>query len=318
MIETKIISPIEEILMGLKSKNKFISSKWFYDEKGDKIFQEIMAMPEYYLTRKEYEIFDSRGDEIIGRLPQNQQINIVELGAGDGLKTRILLKKMLAKGMEIQYMPVDISKHILIELQSALAQEIPSLKVIPQNLEYFEALNRISNTGHSINLIMLLGSNMGNLHYDEALIFMNKLVLHANTNDYFLLGQDLKKDPKIISKAYDDPHGITERFNLNLLLRLNTEFGADFIMEQFGHHTFYEPISGEVRSFLYSKCNQEIRFPGQKESIVFKSNELIHTEISKKYDLETLEAMAEEVGLEVLKHYTDRKHFFTDSLFKIK
>ena len=306
-------------MMGLSRKPKAVSSRYFYDEQGDKIFQQIMNMPEYYLTRCEYEIFSQQRKEICEAFNAfDEAFNLIEFGAGDGYKTKLLLNYLLENDADFTYYPVDISNHILEELSESLKAELPGLKAKPLNLEYFSALSKLSEMSKKRNVILFLGANIGNFHINEAGTFLQRINWYSKKGDMLLLGADLKKDPRIISAAYNDPHGITASFNLNLLSRMNRELGADFDLQHFMHHTFYEPVSGEVLSYLVSLKQQSVNFAALDWKVDFKANEIIHTEISKKYGIPELELLANGQGFQILEHFTDEKKYFLDTLWEVK
>ena len=309
----------KDVMMGFSQKPKAISSRYFYDEQGDKIFQQIMNMPEYYLTRSEYEIFSQQRKEICEAFNAfDEAFNLIEFGAGDGYKTKLLLKYLLANNANFTYYPVDISNHILEELRESLQAELPGLKVKPLNLEYFSALSKLSEMSKKRNVILFLGANIGNFHINEAGTFLQRINWYSKKGDMLLLGVDLKKDPRIITAAYNDPHGITAAFNLNLLSRMNRELGADFDTHHFMHHTFYEPVSGEVLSYIVSLKQQSVNFAALDWKTDFEAFEIIHTEISKKYGIPELESLAKEQGFQILEHFTDEKKYFLDTLWEVK
>ncbi len=317
-IQTLDISLAEAVRTGFSKNPKSISSMFLYDAEGDRLFQQIMKMPEYYITRCEEEIFHMQKEQILEKMRVFEEpFNLLEFGAGDGSKTKILLHYLLENGADFTYYPVDISKHILSELAHSLQQEIPMLKVHPMNFEYFDAIKETAYLNSRRNITLFLGSNMGNFTREQAVIFYKNFARESKTGDLLLVGIDRRKNPYIISPAYDDPHGITAAFNLNLLQHMNRELGADFDMEAFRHYTFYEPVSGEVRSYLISLKNQQVYFEALEEQFFFKKDELIHTEISKKYSPEEIKLLAEETGYKVLRHFTDERQYFLDSLWEI-
>jgi len=312
------INFVKAVRTGFSKSPKSISSMFLYDTEGDRLFQEIMRMPEYYLTSCEEEIFHMQKEQILKEMRVfKEPFNLLEFGAGDGSKTKILLRYLLEHGADFTYYPVDISKHILSELIHSLQQEIPALKVHPMNLEYFEAIRETAHFNNRRNITLFLGSNMGNFTREQAVVFYKNFARESKTGDLLLVGIDRRKNPHIISRAYDDPHGITAAFNLNLLRHMNRELGADFDMEAFRHYTFYEPVSGEVRSYIFSLKNQQVFFEALEEQVFFKKDELIHTEISRKYSPEEIERLAEEAGYTVLRHFTDERQYFLDSLWEI-
>lgn len=308
-----------DVIAGLKTEKKSLPSKYFYDEEGDRIFQQIMEMPEYYLTRAEFEILSEQTHEICIKMHAfSEPFNLVEFGAGDGLKTKLLLKHLIAGNASFTYFPVDISENILDELKEDLEIEFPNLKVQPLHTDYFGALKKLSEFNDLRNITLFLGSNIGNFHLHEAASFLDELSKNCKSSDMMLLGVDLKKDPKIITAAYDDPKGITASFNLNLLKRMNRELGSDFNVEDFEHLTFYEDESGEILSFLVSKKDQSVRFGKLDLNVNFKKGERIHTEISRKYDFAELESIAMKDGFEVIQHFVDSKKYFCDTLWRVK
>jgi L-histidine N-alpha-methyltransferase len=317
--KTKLDQFSLDVIDGLKPKMKSLPSKYFYDEEGDRIFQQIMGMPEYYLTRAEFEILEKQTKEICTQMHAfSEPFNLIEFGAGDGLKTKLLLKYLIEGKASFTYFPVDISENILIELKEALKIEFPNLKVQPLNTDYFGALQKMKEFNNLRNITLFLGSNIGNFHLDEAASFLEKLSNNCSSGDMLLLGVDLKKDVKVITAAYNDPHGITAAFNLNLLKRMNKELGADFNIAQFDHLTFYEETSGEVLSFLVSKKDQTVHIKKLDLSVDFTKGERIHTEISRKYDFMELNTIAKKDGFEVIRHFVDSKNYFCDTLWRVK
>lgn len=309
----------KDTMYGLSQNPKTISSMYFYDEEGDKIFQEIMNMPEYYLTNCEYEILSQQRKEICDAIHAfDEPINIIEFGAGDGYKTKLLLNYLLKNGAQFTYYPVDISNYILSELETRLRSEIPGLEVKPLNMEYFDALTALSKINDRRNVVLFLGSNIGNFKYKEAENFIGRINSCSNQGDMILVGVDLRKDPDIITRAYDDSDGITSQFNLNLLKRMNYELGADFVLDNFSHYAFYEPIDGEMLSYLVSKKDQFVHFDLLNWQAEFKRNEFIQTEVSKKYSISELEMMAESQNFKVKQHFFDQKNYFVDTLWALK
>jgi dimethylhistidine N-methyltransferase len=308
-----------DVLTGLGKTSKSIPSKYFYDAEGDRIFQQIMDMPEYYITGCEYEILYRQTPEILDAVDAfDRPLNLIEFGAGDGLKTKILLKYLSDQEAQCTYHPVDISNSILVDLSRSLAAELPSIQVAPLNLDYFQALKEMDKLSNRRNLILFLGSNIGNFSERETLDFLGKIWENSKDGDMFLMGVDLKKDPQVIIDAYDDPHGITAAFNMNLLARMNRELGADFDLKLFEHYTYYNEESGEIRSYLKSLKKQSVFFSDLNQSFDFAGDELIHTEISRKYSLEELESFAAQLGFEIVSHFLDSRNYFADTLWQVR
>ena len=298
-------------------KPKRLSSKYFYDEKGDKLFQAIMKMDEYYLTNSEYEIFSLQKDQILQAiLTRKKPFQLIEFGAGDGLKTKLLLEFLMEIDADFEYIPIDISSHVLEELESQLKIKWPNLICKPKVSTYFEALHDLRSD--KTKLVLFLGSNIGNFNLIEAQEFISNVNENLNSGDYFLLGVDLKKDPRVILSAYNDKGGVTKAFNLNLLDRINRELDGNFRTENFDHFPTYDPVSGETKSFLISKTKQLVELKKLNKTIEFNYAEPIFMEISKKYDLEELEFLASKTNFEFVEHFHDCKHYFVDTLWKKK
>jgi len=305
----------KDVKAGLSAKPKSLPSRYFYDAKGDRIFQQIMRMPEYYLTDCEYEIFDRQRQDILDTVNPGRKFNLVELGAGDGYKTKVLLKHFLNSEANFEYFPVDISGDVLQHLKNDLSQNFPGLKVRPLNYEYFKALEKLNELDDSPKVILFLGSNIGNFSPQAALSFYHHLNEVMQVGDMLLNGIDLKKDPDVILEAYNDKTGITRNFNLNLLERINRELEANFNIDKFKHYPSYDPESGEARSYLISLENQEVTIESLEQTFHFKRAEPIHMEISKKYSLEEIEELAHQTKFEVKEHFTDSRRYFVDSLW---
>ncbi len=305
----------EDIAKGLTAPQKFTSSKYFYDDKGSQIFQQIMEMPEYYLTNCEYEILVEQSPEIVAALEFKEHFNIVELGAGDGLKTFHLLDFLVKQGIDFTYLPVDISQEAMNQLQAKLNRELPELDIKPLVGDYFQILNERIGKESSPSLLLFLGSNIGNYHPDEARGLLKMFNQSIRAEDKLLIGVDLQKNPNIIRRAYSDAGGVTRSFNLNLLARINRELDANFVIEQFDFYCSYNPQNGEVRSYLVSLCEQEVYLGKLDLQVQFREHELIATELSRKYTFAELEQLASECGFRVSQHFLDGRKYFTDSLW---
>jgi len=306
-----------EVIKGLKSSPKLISSKFFYDSEGSRIFQQIMRMPEYYLTDCEAEIFESRKRDIGALFCKDCcTVDLVELGAGDGAKTKILIEDLLSEKVNFRYIPVDISEDAVVQLAGAMKQQFPDLLLEPRIGDYFHMIENLSKEYPNRKVLMFLGSNLGNFNYQQSISFLGGLSQAMSEDDLFFIGLDLKKDPEVIRKAYDDSQGLTRDFNLNLLTRFNKELGANFDLQGFIHSPFYDPQRGTARSFLVSTRDQEVRFEIADESISFKQWETIQTELSQKYDLGMIDTIAKASGFQVVENFFDSRHYFVNSLWR--
>lgn len=306
----------KDVDAGLSQNPKSLSSRYFYDAKGDKIFQDIMRMPEYYLTDCEYEIFNDQKAQILEAIRPEGKFNLVELGAGDGLKTKLLLEYFIEQDVDFEYFPVDISADVLEQLKGDLLERWPQLKVTTLNYEYFTALEQLNKLDSSPKVVLFLGSNIGNFGSKLAGDFYSQLNGVMNCSDQLISGIDLKKDPNVILAAYNDEAGITRSFNLNLLDRMNRELGANFEVSQFDHYPTYDPFTGEARSYLISKVAQKVFIEATGNSYNFARAEAIHMEISKKYSLSQIEDLAQQTGFECKRHFTDSRDFFVDTLWR--
>jgi len=305
-----------EVLEGLSSNPKRLASKYFYDETGDRLFQQIMAMPEYYLTNCELDIFQNKTDELIKAISNiNESFDLIELGAGDAMKSSFLLKDLVAKATDFTYMPIDISGNILSVLQENMNRTIPELKIIPLKGEYFDMLDEATYISKRKKVVLFLGGNIGNMDIEEARRFCSEISRKLNPGDLFLIGFDLKKNPHTILAAYNDSAGITASFNLNLLTRINRELQADFEVEQFQHYQTYDPISGACKSFLVSLCDQQVKI--DNHLIYFKANELIDMEISQKFSEQDVKELAKDSGFHILTEIKDSKNWFVDSIWMV-
>ncbi|WP_026914258.1 L-histidine N(alpha)-methyltransferase [Christiangramia portivictoriae] len=308
----------EDTYKGLTSYPKYLHSKYIYDKKGDKIFQEIMAMPEYYLTECEFDILKQNKVDIARIFSSDKDFDLIELGAGDGKKTKVLLKELVEKEYKFHYLPVDISQNVLDELEAALKDEIPEVAVKTQQGTYFDTLEKLAEYNSRKKVILVLGSNIGNLSHSEAVDFLRNIAVAMSEDDMLFMGFDQKKDPEVIMNAYNDAAGITERFNKNLLVRINQELDGEFDLEKFKHWETYDPETGTARSFLVSKEAQRVRIDKLDLEVKFDAWESIHTEISQKYDDAVVSWLADEAGLVVERDFADSENCFKNYIFRRK
>lgn len=303
----------QDVDRGLSGTPKTLQSKYFYDSIGDDLFVQIMGLPEYYLTRAEYEIFSEQTEQLAAALGlnQNQHVELVELGAGDGTKTKKLLHFLLNEGYSISYQPVDISPFALSNLEQSLAKEMPNLEVKTRQGDYFEVLGSMRNSA-APKVVLFLGSNLGNMPDEKAGKFICTLSENLNPGDRLLLGLDLIKSPEVVIPAYNDSQGITADFNLNLLRRINRELGGNFELDNFRHRVTYTREEGIVKSFLESVCEQEVTIDAIGKTFHFEEGETIHTEISRKYNDHILNEFIEGSSFVVTDRLSDRLGRFAD------
>ncbi|WKK65640.1 L-histidine N(alpha)-methyltransferase [Lutimonas zeaxanthinifaciens] len=303
----------KDVVEGLGKSPKSIPSKYFYDAIGDALFIKIMNMPEYYPTRAELEIFSEKSDEIIRSLSLKKDVffELIELGAGDGTKTKQLLQKLLQQGYDFSYLPIDISSTALRDLEIKLENEFPTLDVRKKHGDYFNVLETLRTNNHP-KVILFLGSNIGNLTDENSSKFIYQIGANLKTHDKLILGVDLIKSEDLVRPAYDDPQGITKDFNLNLLKRINKELGGQFDLSTFDHVPEYYMHEGVARSYLVSNRDQEIRIESLDRSFSFEKGERIQTEISRKYDDRIMKNILKETDFRIVDKLTDKNGYFAD------
>lgn len=307
----------KEVFEGLTAYPKHLSSKYFYDEIGDKLFQDIMAMPEYYLTDCEFNILDANKSEISALFQaDNVPFSLFELGAGDGKKTKILLNHLVENKTVFDYRPIDISQNALDQLEASLKAEIPNLEVNPIQGTYFETLRDINQANGRKKIILFLGSNIGNLLHEQAVDFLNNLRDSINEGDLVFMGFDQKKHPQTILDAYNDQTGITAAFNKNILRRINRELNGNFDLDKFIHWEVYDPETGTAKSFLVATAPVSVTIERLGLEIRLNQWETIHTEISQKYDDAVVEWLADKSGLSIVSQFTDAQQHYKNYVFK--
>lgn len=308
----------EDTYKGLTSYPKYLLSKYIYDKNGDKLFQKIMDMPEYYLTSCESDILELNKEDISRSFSSDSGFDLIELGAGDGKKTKILLKELVDQKFKFNYLPVDISENVLDELEKSLKREIPEVNVKVQQGTYFKTLEKLSEYNSRKKVILVLGSNIGNLSHKEAVEFLENIAQAMSKEDMLFMGFDQKKHPQKILDAYNDPAGITEEFNKNLLVRINRELDGNFNLDKFMHWESYDPETGTAKSFLVSKTNQKVNIEKLGIQVNFEAWESIHTEISQKYDDSIVRWLADEAGLHLENSFGDNDNCYKNYIFRRK
>lgn len=306
-----------DVLAGLSASPKQLSSKYFYDDEGSRIFQRIMALPEYYLTGCETEIFAEQTEEILRAFSAGADgFDLIELGAGDGTKTAVLIDHFLKRGVDLTYSPIDISLQALDQLSLKFTSKFPDLRIDGFRGDYFRILKSLKNGGERRKILLFLGSNIGNFRRDEAIAFFRQLREVVNDRDLLFVGFDLQKDPHVIVRAYDDPSGVTAAFNVNLLRRINRELGGRFDLEKFSHYAVYRPVEAAARSFLISRQRQTVLIEALGRSFDFEPWEAIFVEISQKYSERMIEEFAVESGFEIVENFFDGRRYYCDSLWR--
>jgi L-histidine N-alpha-methyltransferase len=305
-----------DVLVGLSSPKKKLSSKYFYDVRGSELFREITMLPEYYLTDCEMEILE-RSRDTLARYVDYGPFNLVELGAGFSQKTTMLLDFFQSLKLDFQYVPIDISESAMHDLVRSLNGRYPDMMVNGLVTDYFNGLKWLNNRHKRKNLVLFLGSSIGNFTHAEATVFMRNMWSCLNHDDVVLIGFDLKKDIDLLLRAYNDSRGVTRDFNLNLLHRINRELGGNFDVSKFRHFGTYDVFSGAMESYLVSLEKQSVFIEMIGRSFSFDAWEPIHTEYSYKYLISDIEQLASETGFQIYEHLFDSKQFFTDSIWRV-
>ena len=321
-IITKRIMPVNstflnDVLVGLTADKKYLGSKYFYDETGDYIFQQIMEMEEYYLTNAEMEILQKQSGKIAAVISADgSPFDLIELGAGDATKSIHLLKELLDRKIEFSYFPIDISAHVISDLTENLPKKLPELKIEGLNGDYFAMVKQAKLRSDHRKVLLFMGANIGNMNVAEAEDFCLALRNELSAEDILIIGFDLKKNPRQILAAYNDAAGITKAFNLNLLKRINTELGGDFNLKNFDHYATYDPESGECKSYLISLKAQVVNIGD--ETIRFAANEHIYMEISQKYSLQQTDELGLKSGFKPSDYFFDQHKYFVDAIWKVE
>jgi L-histidine Nalpha-methyltransferase len=305
---------LRDALAGLGSPRRSLPSQYFYDARGSRLFQWIGNLPGYYLTRVEREILDEQGGDILAPL-LGRRCTVVDLGAGDGHKSQLLLRRLVRSGAAVTYAPVDVSQAALEEAASRVRLDVPGVAVRAVRATYTRALRLLATTPElGTKLVLFLGSSIGNLEHAAAHAFLQGLRRVLQPGDHALVGFDLVKPLPLLRSAYDDPQGVTRAFNLNLLARMNRELGADFDLSAFRHVATWDPVRPAMESWLESTCHQQVRLG--RSLLTFSAGERIHTEISCKYSEAQITTFAAQAGFGEVGRYLDRRGWFVDALWR--
>ena len=299
---------------GLRASPKRLSCRFFYDRDGSRLFELICALPEYYLTRTEHRILRERAAQIVCQAPMDT--TLVELGSGSAVKTRVLIQAFLERRGRLLFVAVDISPSALEESSVELLDLYPNLQVLTVAAEYRQGLDRLRETFSGPKLILFLGSNIGNFERPDAVRFL-ELVRHTLTPlDRLLVGIDLRKEREVLEAAYDDPRGITARFNQNILARINRELDGQFDLETFRHRAIYNEEEGRVEMFLVSTCAQKVTIEDLGMEVGFAEGETIHSEYSYKYSTAEIDELVAASGFAIQGQWFDGDRRFSLNLLK--
>lgn len=300
-----------ELVAGLRVRS--ISPKWFYDAEGSRLFEQICALPEYYVWRAEREILADHAAEIVASVPAGS--DLVELGGGNATKTSLLIRAALARSRTLRYVTIDISPGAITASARGLLAAEPRLEMLGICAEYSEGLRKLVQLGTGSKLVLWLGSSAGNFDRTHAAEILASVREQMTRDDRLLVGLDLRKDADTLHQAYDDPAGVTARFNHNLLERLNRELGAHFDTTTFRYVARYLPVEGRVTMGLESRIDQRVAIEALGLIISFRAGEFVHTEDSYKYSFPEIQGLAQSAGFDATRRWLDRKRQFALNLF---
>lgn len=308
-----------QVLAALGGQPRALSSMWLYDDEGSQLFRRIMALPGYYPTAAERSILEEHAGAIL-RVVDAPRLVIADLGAGDASKTLLLLHAAAAEGVETVYAPIDVSEGALGSARAAVAAALPDQRVTPVRADYAAGVGQLESAlpsagSRAHRLVLMLGSNIGNLEHDAAARLLRRVRASMRAGEHLLVGFDVMKDPARLRAAYDDPEGVTAAFNLNLLARINRELGGDFDLTRWRHLATFDPRRPAMESWLLSTDRQTVRVLGKTFEI--GAWETIHTEISCKYRDAHLDAFARSAGLVEVGRWTDARRDFVDVLYRV-
>jgi len=297
---------LQDVLSGLGKIQKEIPAKYFYDERGSALFDQISALEEYYPTRTEIGLLEKHCSEMATVLGPG--CLLLEYGSGSGRKVSMLLSAMQHP---LAYMPIDICKEYLLASSSRIAAAQPGLEVVAVCADYMQltTLPQDYKYHDATKVVFFPGSTIGNCSPMEAIRLLKNALKLIGPHGGMLIGVDLKKDPGILHAAYNDALGVTAKFNLNMLARINHELGADFCLDAFRHHAFYNEQRGRIEMHLVSRKEQVVTV--NNHSFYFRENESIHTENSYKYTLQEFRSMSEAAGFKPAHAWVDERQFFS-------
>ncbi|NER34913.1 MAG: L-histidine N(alpha)-methyltransferase [Oscillatoria sp. SIO1A7] len=296
-----------DVAIGLSKTPKSLPPQYFYDDRGSELFEQICSLPEYYPTRTEAEILRQYAGEIAGIIGKCE---LVELGSGSSTKTRLLLEAFLDGGHSLLYVPVDVSGKILEESARKLGADYPSLQVRGLVGTYEEALTQMQPSPWPSRTVVFLGSSLGNFAPEQCDRFFEQMTTVLEPGDYFLLGIDLQKPKDIMEAAYNDSQGTTAEFNLNMLAHLNWRFGGNFDLSLFYHQAIYNESKSRIEMHLHCKQTHTVYLESLDFKVEFSKGESILTEISRKFNVETMQQYLEARGLKLVRAFTDPQQWF--------
>lgn len=297
----------DDIIQGLTQILKTLPPKYFYDDLGSELFEQICELAEYYPTRTETSILQQNAQKIA---QITGACELVELGSGSSTKTRLLFNAYETAGYPLRYLPIDVSAGILESSAKQLLLDYPSLQIFGLVSTYELALKQLKSAQLPARMVFFLGSTLGNLNPQECDIFFSQVTAALQVGEYFLLGIDLQKPKQLLEAAYNDSKGVTAEFNLNMLRHLNQRFEGNFDLNQFEHWAFYNEQMHQIEMHLRSLKSQSVRLEALDLTVNFEPEETIMTEISRKFNLSLVEKDLQAKGLKPIQAWTDEKQWF--------
>lgn len=302
----------DSVLAGLSATPKSIPPKYFYDERGSQLFEDITETEEYYPTRTEAEILAKYSGDIIETT--GDDLCLVELGSGSSTKTRMIMDAIGARQGGFEYIPIDISPTIVTEFGMKLLEDYPDISIRGMICDYHRAMEELRHYDAGNKLILFLGSSIGNYTPEDARLLLKDVCAAMQPGDFLLIGCDLIKDDQTINLAYNDAAGVTAEFNLNLLTRINRELNGNFDLSAFEHSAFYNREQSRIEMHLVSLAEQTVTVGTPERSFHFEKGESIHTENSYKFDDKSLTWLFEGAGLKRVRQWTDSRQWFALNL----
>ncbi|GJM05582.1 MAG: histidine N-alpha-methyltransferase [marine bacterium B5-7] len=303
----KIPDMVDDVRASLLQHPRSLSPKYFYDERGSELFDQICSTPEYYPTRTENHLLSSHALDIINKTTPDQ---ILELGSGYAVKTRRLFDACQETSQSCIYAPLDVCEEVLIEAAQKLSEEYGWLGLNPLLGDYHGGLGNLPAAQGS-HLFVFLGSTIGNFERADALDFIKEVYKTMRSGDHLLIGVDRVKEKHVLHAAYNDAQGVTAEFNLNVLHVLNRELNANFNTEEFTHSATFNTDKERIEMRLISNTDQHVHIDELGESIQFDRGDQILTEISQKYTYTGIEEMLKQANFKITEHYEDENAYFS-------
>ena len=305
-------SPVAvEVMNGLSEYPKTLSPWLFYDEAGSRLFEEITELPEYYVTRTERTILEQHAEEMIATAAGGHPLSIIELGAGTATKTGLLLQAAVALQERVTYYPIDVSETALEDARVRLEADLPQVTVEPIVGDYTEGMRQHAVAANGRRLVLYIGSSIGNFSPSEAVEVLRGVRAQLLPGDCLLLGTDMVKDTRLLLAAYDDEAGVTARFNLNVLARINRELEGTFRPQYFRHQVRWNGEQERIEMHLESLISQRVKLRALDTEVRFAAGETIHTENSHKFTNERVWSLLTRAGFTLKQQWSDTDNWFT-------